>query len=269
MWSMIRPLNTLVAGLTTLLGAALTGVPLWSLRAVAGMFVVMLFTAAGNLMNDLADLRADRINRPERSLPSGRVTPGRVRVGVVTGFVTGLLLACLAQLLPVALLAGSLLVAYNLDLQHRPLAGNIAVAVLSMLALIYAADLSMRSQLILPLIWIGTLHLSRELIKDLEDVPGDRRIGANTFPLHFGQRPTIGLAFALHVIFWGTLVLAGLQCGYPLGFSLTLLVVMVPADLISFLRVLQDASRTGVLQRVIKAELLLGFVALWVYALSH
>ncbi len=50
-----------------------------SLRDVGAACAVLLLCSAAHLANDLVDLAADRVNRPDRPLPAGRLQPATVR----------------------------------------------------------------------------------------------------------------------------------------------------------------------------------------------
>ena len=198
--SLTRPVNSAVAGLAALLGYIVATGTLTPLSLV--LFpIVALITAAGNAWNDLCDLAIDRINRPDRPLPSGRVTPGAA--GSLAGFLfaAGLFLAIPAGL-PCVLIAVAnslLLLAYARALKRTALWGNVAVSYLS--ASIYPFGGALAGigamERTLPLAGITFLAmLSRELLKDAEDVAGDRAAGARTIPIAAGVKKTAVAAYA-------------------------------------------------------------------------
>src|SRR5512139_1150182 len=63
--TLLRPHNMLASALAVVAGAVIAGDP----RAA-------LVTGAGNILNDCFDLDVDRINKPRRPLPSGRISRG-------------------------------------------------------------------------------------------------------------------------------------------------------------------------------------------------
>ncbi len=70
--------------------------------------------------------------------------------------------------------------------------------------------------------------LTREIVKDVEDVEGDREEGLNTLPIAIGERRALQVAAALLVVG----VLAS-PVPYVLGyFGIAYLVLVVPADAI-------------------------------------
>ncbi len=75
-WRFMRPatLPAVVAGVTGGAIAASGGWPASTTALVAAVCSAILLTGASNGINQIADLDTDRVNRPERPLPSGRLT---------------------------------------------------------------------------------------------------------------------------------------------------------------------------------------------------
>jgi geranylgeranylglycerol-phosphate geranylgeranyltransferase len=195
-----RPVNSLVAGLAALLGyivATGTLAPI-SLLLVP---IIVFITAAGNVFNDLCDLAIDRINRPDRPLPSGTVTTGAA--GVLAGFLfaAGLVLAIPAGLpcVIIAVVNSLLLLFYARVLKRTALWGNVAVSYLTASIYPFGGALAGLAGLerTLPLAGITFLAmLSREILKDAEDVAGDRAAGARTVPIVLGVKKAGVAAYA-------------------------------------------------------------------------
>lgn len=149
----------------------------WSVAGAVSLF------AAGNIDNDVADVAIDRINRPERPLPAGRIS---VRTAVLCAWllaVAGLAFSFALGLLPlmIACVAWAVLLVYNRLLKRMPLIGNLAVAGLSSLLFVYVGAVVGGWGGLLPAAGFAFLvHLARELAKDLEDRVGDAALGART-----------------------------------------------------------------------------------------
>ncbi len=170
-------------------------------------FVTILITAGGYIINDLADLRIDRINRPDRVIIGRKITHQTaywlyfcINFG---GFVAALYLAlvedrvALLFLHPLAV-AGLLL--YAIMLKKRPLSGNVLVSLycagvagivwvaeqptLSLLPAESAAKV--QQLLIFYAVFAFFSTLFREIVKDLEDMPGDAQGAALTIPVAWG-----------------------------------------------------------------------------------
>lgn len=160
--------------------------------------------AAGNAANDLYDVEADRVNRPDRPLVSGAVSRrAALLIGGIGGGM-GLLGAWYVsrELFGIALAALVVMLAYSPLLKSRGLAGNLAVATTASLPLIYGATAVgwWRAGLI-PAVLAAMLHFAREIVKDLEDVPGDMAMGRRTVPIAWGVEAGFLVAAACLIAF--------------------------------------------------------------------
>lgn len=201
---LVRAGNLVVAFVGTVVGAAAAG-GIGFLETLYGVAITLaaatsttLATAAGNVLNDLGDRESDRVNHPDRPLVTGAVSVGRARAIAIGGFVVGGVLvvpfALTHWLLPVIyLLAIGLLLAYEYRLKGIGLPGNLAVAVLTGMVFLYGGAAAGN---VVPLFAFATMAtlatLSREVIKDIEDLAGD--IDRRTFPKVYGTPAAVWLA---------------------------------------------------------------------------
>ncbi len=261
MLSMIRPLNVIIAGATVLLGAWLTDISLLNFRTCLAVLVVMLFTAAGNTMNDICDLQSDLLNRPQRPLPAGRVSVTSARLFYWISFITGLLLSLYQSLYWIAVPALLLIIWYNLHLQRTILFGNLSVALLTVLPLWYAADPERWRDLLLPSLLVLLVQLAREIIKDIEDMAGDRLQAARTLPLVTGTLPAFMLSVFLNLALWIVALLSWWLGYYNIILLLAVLLLITPLTLWGFVRAwrLTDWRR---LQQILKLDMIIGFIAI-------
>jgi geranylgeranylglycerol-phosphate geranylgeranyltransferase len=198
--ALLRGRNLLMAAAGVAVGGTLTlgrvALPRELLFAAVS---AMLLGAAGNCANDLWDVEVDRINKPQRPLASGSLSPDvAAAVGGVAGGV-GLLLAWLAgaTVMSIAVPALVLMLAYSPLLKPLPVLGNVVVAVIGSLPLLYGAGAVGDWHAGLVPFWLAALlHLSREIVKDVEDVAGDVAAGRRTIPIVWGRRAGL-LAAAL------------------------------------------------------------------------
>lgn len=157
--------------------------------------------AAGNALNDLADVAADRVNRPGgvRPLAAGRLSRHAAEGVVFIGALGGIAAAALVsgtQVL-VALGAFAVMAVYSPWLKRRGLPGNVAVALVGGLPLFYGAlALGAPAAGLVPWALAAWLHFAREIVKDVADEPGDRVAGRRTLPV------TLGVARATRVACW-------------------------------------------------------------------
>ncbi len=121
-----RPLNCFMAGAAAIVGLLIADG--WNVEMAALIFLtVFLFTGAGNTINDYYDIEIDKINRPDRPIPSGRLSPKEALALSITLFALGLIFASLVNkiCLAIAGLNSVLLFLYARDFKVMPLVGNI------------------------------------------------------------------------------------------------------------------------------------------------
>ena len=186
---LLRPLNCFFTAASVLIGAVAGGAvpfppPVW-----LAVLAAALVTGAGNAWNDLRDLEIDRINRPRRPLPAGRLTPRRAALVAAASAAAGLGLAIGAGPVPGLIAAGTLagLWLYSVRLKSTVFWGNLLVAALAALAFPFGALAGgALGRAWIPAGFALLFHLGREIVKDVEDVEGDRARGVRTLALAVG-----------------------------------------------------------------------------------
>jgi len=236
-WRLIRGPNLLIAAAGVLAGGwiALGQIAIPKLLAYAALSGMGL-GLAGNVVNDLQDTTADSINHPggERPIAAGRVSRDTAHLLVWLGLVVGVGAAVLVsgmQLL-VGLAAAAVMFVYSPVLKRAGLPGNLAVAAVAGLPPFYGA-LSVDQPVagVVPWALAAWIHFGRELVKDLEDEAGDRRIGRRTLPVRIG-RPRAVLAtrwVCLAFVPWAIVLplLAGFRGVYYAVVSIAVLPVLL------------------------------------------
>lgn len=156
--------------------------------------------AAGYIINDLYDVEIDRVNKPHRVFIGDRVSKplawGMYGFLNVAGLVFSLIVSAKLQNWWIAGLntvAIGLLWMYSFRLKKKLLSGNFVVSALtawSILIIPVAAGLTefLLFHGLLYSSFAFILSLVREVVKDLEDMPGDATAGCETLPLLFGTR---------------------------------------------------------------------------------
>ena len=223
-YRIIRPANSFVAGLAAIVAYLIaTGTLAWNVLIL--LVVVTLITAAGNVINDYFDAEIDKINRPDRPIPSGAV--GRDAACLYAGvlFCAGVFLSGFTPPLcfALAIVNSLLLVAYAAWLKSTPFFGNAAVSYLSASIFLFGGAFAGLTGFfhMLPVAAITFLAmLTREILKDAEDIEGDRAGGADTLAIRIGVKNSAFIAFlfalaavaasAVPYLWWGGWYLAGI-----------------------------------------------------------
>lgn len=255
-----RPINAVAAGALTFIGAFVVG-GLGSQRAVAAAVgATVLAVAAGNTMNDYFDREIDRINQPDRAIPRGAVTPHEALASSIVLFAGAVGFALVLPLLAVAIAVVNLLalVAYTELFKGLPGVGNVLVGYLTGSTFLFggaAVDRPFGAVALFGLAAIATL--TREIIKDVEDITGDREEGLRTLPIVIGQRRALLVGAAV-------MVLAVAASGWPYltgTFGVVYLAVVIPADLVMLGATVRAFTAPRTSQRWLKRGMLLAAVA--------
>ena len=161
--------------------------------------MVFLATGAGNMLNDYYDIDIDRVNKPDRPLPSARIGLKEAVYLTIACFSIAVLVAFLIS--PLAGMIGFInvfiLIWYAKKLKRTILIGNLSIAYLTGSTFLFGASFLGISGIIvmMPLFLLAFLATAaREIVKDIEDVEGDSIDGAVTFPIKYGEKPAIYLA---------------------------------------------------------------------------
>ncbi len=169
---------------------------------LAAMGIVVLFTAAGNSLNDYFDRETDRIAHPRRPIPSGAVRPAHALGLSIVLFSGAQALSFFVNMWSVVIVAASILimVAYEKLLKAEGFAGNLAISWLTGALFLFggaAVDRLDLAWILAALAFLATL--GREVVKDIEDIEGDK--GARrTLPMRIGASRAGLLASASFVI---------------------------------------------------------------------
>jgi geranylgeranylglycerol-phosphate geranylgeranyltransferase len=198
-----RPLNVLIAFLTIFIAAAVTGEFRLSRDLWLAAFSTACIMIGANVINDIYDLGIDRINKPGRPLPAGKLSVGESWVYFAIVYITGWSIAALINryMFLIAFSTGIVLIFYSVKFKRTILLGNMIVSFTTALAFIYGGLAAGRVEATyFPALFAFLFHFGREVIKDLQDIQGDRQAGAVTFPVRYGHKPSFMLTLTIFLI---------------------------------------------------------------------
>ena len=246
-------------------------------------FITVSIAASGYLINDYFDFDSDLKNAKTNRLRSKSANLVYYWVIVLIGFLLSLWMALVV--VNQVLLAGIYLVAvaalfmYSAVWKKQVLIGNVVVSLFSafvILILIYAereylahTPKEFEVDLSSILIYSGfafLVSMVREIIKDIEDVSGDKTVGYRTLPIVYGIARAKGIAsfFAwwllLLIIGWMTYLYLGVTPRMILLISVMLLCIPVSYVLIKLLSKVKMNPKQ--LSQVCKVHMILGIVVL-------
>lgn len=225
----------------------------------------VLIAAAGYIINDYFDLNIDRINKPDK-LVVERVIRRRwtiiwhlvlsligVLIGVYIDWKTNVKFLGLANLACVVLLF-----VYSISLKKKPLSGNVLISLLTAWTIfvitwcelnhlsVVQARFDAERIIKWAFVYGGfafIISLIREVIKDMEDIEGDRRYKCRTMPIVWGLNVSkVFTAVWLIVLMAAILILQvyilrfvyskDISGGWWIGFIYSVILVLAPLGLI-------------------------------------
>ncbi len=174
-----RPLNCIMATLGCFAGYAIANNSIAvSSQAIIAMAAVFLVCAGGQAINDYFDRNIDAKLHPEKPIPSGRIAPKKARLFSLALFAAGILVSLFLPLHSalIAIAFSALLFLYSAFFQKKKFLANYVVALGTAFTIIFGASVS--GNMLVPAILAASAffaNASREITKDMEDMPADRK----------------------------------------------------------------------------------------------
>jgi 4-hydroxybenzoate polyprenyltransferase len=221
-----RPINLLMVGFAQLMAAYFLvetsnqGLPVFQdYNLYLLVFSTIIITAAGYMINDYYDVKIDYVNRPHEVIV-GKGIKRRMIIMLhsifnFAGIGIGYFVAPRIGL--INFIAAFLLWIYSNQLKRKPFIGNLTVAFLTGLSIYLVGFYYQKSELLVLTyaIFAFFLNLIREIIKDIEDRPGDRRHGCRTLPIVIGFRKTKDVIFLIAICFISAIVIITFELNKP------------------------------------------------------
>jgi len=267
----IRPGNVIITGFTVFVGGIIAshGIAVQGFGLLLAAISAALVAAGANALNDYYDVAIDLINRPDRAIPSGRISLSFARLvgwllivmGIATGFVVEFRLGL------VAVIVATLLWQYNKVLKRTYFRGNLAVALCGGAAFIYGGlAVDKISASVIPALFAFLIHLAREIVKDVDDVVGDRAAGSKTIPIISGERVALILASTILIILALSTPLPYFLQIYSLNYLYFVSLTVTFPLLILAIAMIRGLSQSGVKRTSFFLKLLMitGLISLYV-----
>jgi geranylgeranylglycerol-phosphate geranylgeranyltransferase len=233
-----------------------------AITALQAAAIALLFTAAGNSLNDYYDRDVDRVNHPERPIPSGRVSPRGALMTAILLFTPTIPWSLLLrwELLLIVLVNLALMSSYEIVFKRSGFRGNLLISwlvaslfVFGGLAVYDSTEALQRTLILALLAFLATL--GREVMKDIEDMAGD--VDRRTLPMTLGREVAAIVASACLLLAVGLSALPaflGVLGPYYLY-------AVVLADAMFIYAALLSARRPATSQRTAKYAMVVALVA--------
>jgi len=251
-----------------------------SIYSIILLFIAAFLVGAGaNTINDYIDREVDRINKPWRPIPSGIINPiEALYIAILTTAIGIIISAFLSPLNGlIAFIASILAYLYSIRLKKVLLIGNIVVASLTGLAIIFGGALSsiegsskmLQLDIIIASLYATLLNLGREFLKGIEDVEGDKKLGIKTLATVFNPYIAYNASLAIYLLLIGLSFIPYLTLNYSIYYLI--LAIFVDLTIILSLYVARslksdDAWRAT---RILKISAFIGISAFLAEAIAR
>ena len=238
-------------------------------------FSIIFTASSGYLINNLHDIKSDITNHKNQYGFTKRYYLTTYLINVACSFIFLFLSDLSGAWIQLVFYCHLLVISYSILLQHIPLLGNLAVALLCGIVLCipsvihrefyFETSFNLNESVVeLYVVFCVLFTMARELIKDMEDISGDLTVQSKTFPIVFGIKPTKGL---IVLIFISSTLLLSLGL-FRTSFSISSFSFFIPSLVISFVLLLstlnaKETSSFQKLSKLIKLQFL--FSTLWLY----
>jgi geranylgeranylglycerol-phosphate geranylgeranyltransferase len=246
------------------IGGIVADAPFFSTPLLLAMVVVFLVGAGSMPFNDYFDRDVDIISHPKRPIPSKRLTPKETLYFSVILLSSAAVIALFINWISFVIILSTIgfLYSYETLFKNQGFIGNIVVAFLSSMSFTFGgiAVENPFASLLLSLITFN-LFTGREILKDVEDVKGDR-LTRKTLPMKIGEHKAVLVAsiFLLVAVFLSPLPYILNQLGVWYLITIILVDVLALFVIVQNLKDLRNTSRSVSLTRIAAAIGIIGII---------
>ncbi len=256
------------------------------------VFIVGCIAAGGYLLNDIVDLRTDQVNHKRAYINTGiERTIASIIYAVITISPIPFAYSLASEIdrveyMPLYFMAVILLAAYNIYFKKMPMIGNVLVALLCIgvvWTFLLAEEPSLhnlrqsdeasynfiRSISMFYYVFSFCANLCREIIKDVEDMPGDLSVGAYTLPICIGIRRSMFVVGTILLGLGGFLIWWVLSMTYSLALVISIAsLIGAPLILLFYYSMKEEvAEYVPQLSIAFKLWMLLGLIFIYITAI--
>lgn len=260
----------------------------FGLLCLATIFIA----AGGNIINDIHDVEIDRVNKPKKVLIGSKITEkNAVRLYILltsTGVLAGFYLSNsigFPGFSSIFVLISALLYLYASYFKGILILGNSIVSILISLSIIivglfelvpflgsenFESYTALFKIILAYALFAFLLNITREIVKDVQDINGDKKGELNTLPIAIGRRRSLSIVFWLGVITTLSVVAYMYVYIYSIQELLLYFLIAVLAPLIYFCIQAwsaEDQKDIAMLSILLKIIMILGMCSLLLYRL--
>ncbi|MCD6378882.1 geranylgeranylglycerol-phosphate geranylgeranyltransferase [bacterium] len=235
------------------------GVPLILLVAVA------ITTAAGNVINDYYDSEIDRVNKPNRALPSGVLSKKQAFYLYIILLVFLVFIFVLLEPVVIVWIITwvVLLHLYSLFFKRWYIIGNLIVSFVTGTGFLLGSYCGGNIKAgVLPALFTFFFIFAREIVKDCEDIEGDYFFGLRTIAIVLGKIRAMKVAAVIFLLLIFAFPMPYFIGTYSRAYFFIIIFSIIPILFLSFMFAFKG-KRPGFISILLKVGIFFGIIAFY------
>lgn len=267
-----RPINFVITFLSVLVaGFIASGKIELTFILISAAIAAAFSSAAGNIINDYYDVEIDRINRPDRAIPSNSLSRKNalslyfifLAISLIPAFYLPL------QASVILICSAYIIFMYSFRLKIIPLYGNIVVAFMTGFAFIFgAASVGNMKAGIIPAGFAFLINLMREIVKDMEDIEGDHKSLIKTYPQIYGFKETKLLINQIGILLFVSTFIPFIFQIYRIEYFILAMIIVNPLLIFSLKKLYSSNTKEKFhyISNLLKLNMFFGLIAILIGA---
>lgn len=267
-----RPINFVITFLSVLVaGFIAAGKIDFTFILVSAALAAAFSSAAGNIINDYYDVEIDKINRPDRAIPSNSLSRQNALslyfIFLAISLIPAIYLPLQASVILIC--SAYIIFMYSFRLKKIPLYGNIVVAFMTGFAFIFgAASVGNMKAGIIPAGFAFLINLMREIVKDMEDIEGDHKSLIKTYPQIYGFKETKLLINQIGILLFVSTFIPFIFQIYRIEYFILAMIIVNPLLIFSLKKLYSSNTKENFhyISNLLKLNMFFGLIAILIGA---
>jgi geranylgeranylglycerol-phosphate geranylgeranyltransferase len=268
-FQIIRPINFLIIYCSVIVA----GIICTEINSIPSkiLFAALAFSFVGSaayILNDIFDIEIDKINKPLRPLASNALSKKEAWFLFVLSCLLSVIFSIAVNLLSfiIVIVSDVIIFFYSYKIKKIPLAGNITVSLMTGLAFIFGGIAVENVEgAVIPAVFAFMINFIREIVKDMEDIEGDRKNNIQTFPVRYGPRASVNLITLLTIFLFIFTFVPFIFQHYKIEYFI-MVMVTVNVLFVYFIKSLvknKNKENLAKLSSILKLNMVLGLIAIY------
>ncbi len=264
-----RPINVVITFLVVVVAILISENEQTKLITIlVASLAAALTAAAGNIINDIYDIEADKVSHPNRVLVLGTLTKKEAWYEYLIFNLISIFIATFLSTIILVIIFSviGLLFIYSSYLKKLPLIGNIVIALITALAFIFGGIAAGNLQAaVIPAIFAFLINLIREIVKDIQDIEGDSKLNFKTFPIRYGLNASKRLILVITIALILLTFYPFFQQVYKIEYFILVMILVNPILVYCIKILLENRKETNLklISGLLKFDMVFGLVAIY------